>query len=84
MKISENLSKRSDEHTESGRGGESLNQSKAAAIVARLMSNAAGLEYGSVSVTAKLHEGQIVGVTYSTTENTRESEAEKEKTVKAV
>ena len=60
-----------------------MNQSKAEAIVARLLSNAAGLRYGSVSVTAKLHEGQVVGVVYSTTENTKEAEAEKAKIEKA-
>jgi hypothetical protein len=63
--------------------GESMNHGKAEAIVARLLSNAAGLRYGSVSVTAKLHEGRVVGVTYSTTENTRESEAEEAGSVKA-
>ena len=56
-----------------------MNQSKAEAIVARLLSYAAGLRYGSVSVTVKVHEGRVVGVTYSTTENTKETEAEKTK-----
>ena len=51
-----------------------MNQSKAEAIVTRLLSNAAGLQYGSVSVTAKIHNGRVVEVAYSTTESTRETE----------
>ena len=54
-----------------------MNQSKAEAIVARLLSNAAGLQYGSVSVTAKVHNGRVMEITYSTTESTRETEAKK-------
>lgn len=54
--------------------GEGMSQSKAEAIVARLLSNAAGLRYGSVSVTANVHDGRITNVVYSTTENTREAE----------
>jgi len=54
--------------------GESVSQSKAEAIVSRLLSNAAGLKYGSVSVTAKVHGGRIVEVVYSTTESAREIE----------
>ncbi len=49
-----------------------MNQSKAEAMVAQLLANAAGLRYGSVSVSAKLHDGRIVDVTYSKTEQTRE------------
>ena len=49
-----------------------MNQSKAEAIVARLLTNASGLRYGSVSISAKLHDGRVVEVSYSTTENTRE------------
>jgi len=52
-----------------------MNQSKAKAIVARLLSNAAGLKYGSVSITAKVHDGRVVEVLYATTENTRETES---------
>jgi len=51
-----------------------MNQSKAEAIVTRLLSNAAGLQYGSVSVTAKIHNGRVVEVVYATTESTRETE----------
>jgi len=49
-----------------------MNQSKAEAIVAQLLANAAGLRYGSVSVSAKLHDGRVVEVSYSKTEQTRE------------
>lgn len=57
-----------------------MNKSKAEAIVIRLLTNAAELRYGSVSVSAKVHDGRIVEVTYSTTENTREQEPKKNKT----
>jgi len=50
-----------------------MSQSKAEAIVARLLSNAAGLQYGAVSVTANIHNGRIMCVIFSTTENTREA-----------
>jgi hypothetical protein len=49
-----------------------MSQSKAEAIVAQLLTNAAGLRFGSVSVTAKLHEGRVVSVSFTTTEQTRE------------
>jgi len=52
-----------------------MNQSKAEKIVARLLMNAADLKYGSVSVTAKVHDGRVVEVLYATTENTREAES---------
>jgi len=51
-----------------------VSQSKAESIVARLLSNAAGLKYGSVSVTAKVHDGRVVEVVYATTESLRETE----------
>ena len=53
-----------------------VNQSKAEAIVARLLANAADLRFGSVAVTAKVHDGRVVEVSYATTECTRD---EKEK-----
>jgi hypothetical protein len=56
-----------------------MNRSKAEDIVTRLLANAAGLKYGTVSVSAKLHDGRVVEVAYSTTENTREPERKKEK-----
>jgi len=57
-----------------------MNQSKAEAIVTRLMANANGLKYGSVSVTAKVHDGRVVEVVYATTESTREKESDAVKT----
>jgi hypothetical protein len=51
-----------------------MNQSKAEAMVTQLLANAAGLRYGSVSVTAKLHDGRVVSVSYATTEQTKEQE----------
>jgi len=53
-----------------------LNQSRAEMIVAQLMSNAAGLRYGAVSVSAKIHDGRVVEVSYSKTESTREPESD--------
>jgi hypothetical protein len=51
-----------------------MSQSKAEAIVTRLLTNAADLKFGSVSVTAKIHDGRVVEVVYATTESTRETE----------
>jgi len=51
-----------------------MNQSKAESMVARLLNNAADMKYGSVSVTAKIHDGRVVEVLYATTESTRETE----------
>ena len=49
-----------------------MNQSKAEAIVTRLLLNAAELKYGSVSVTAKIHAGRVTEITHHVTESTRE------------
>jgi hypothetical protein len=49
-----------------------MNQSKAEAIVAQLLVSAAGLRYGSVSVSAKLHDGRVVEVSYTKTEQIRD------------
>jgi hypothetical protein len=54
-----------------------MNKTKAEAIVARLLANAAGLKYGVVTVSAKLHDGRVVEIAYSTTENTKEQEPKK-------
>jgi len=51
-----------------------MSQPKAEAIVSRLLSSATDLKYGSVSVTAKVHNGRVVEVVYSTTESARETE----------
>ena len=57
-----------------------MNQSKAEAIVARLLTNAAGLRYGSVSVTLSIHAGRITSTVFSVTENQREAEKKADKT----
>jgi hypothetical protein len=54
-----------------------MNQTKTQAMVAKMMSNAAGLQYGTVAITVKLHDGRVVQVSYSTTEHTRDNEAHK-------
>ena len=54
-----------------------MSQSKAEAIVARLLSNAAGLKYGSVSATIKIHDGRVTQISYDTTESMREAETKK-------
>ena len=51
-----------------------MSQSKAEKIVARLLSNVAGLQYGSVSVSVKIHNGRIMDVTHTVTESSRETE----------
>jgi len=48
-----------------------MNQSKTEEIVARLLSNAEGLLYGSVAVSVNLYNGHVVQIVYSTTENTK-------------
>jgi len=52
---------------------------KANEIVSQLLSNAAGVRYGVISVTAKLHEGRIVEVSLIRTEQTRDLEILKNK-----
>jgi hypothetical protein len=49
-----------------------MSQGKADAIVARLLSNAASLKFGSVSVTVKIHSGRVMDVTYIVTESMKE------------
>jgi len=49
-----------------------MNQSKAGAMVAQLLANAARVKYGNASVSVKLHDGRIVEVTYLTSEQTKE------------
>ena len=50
-----------------------MSQGKAEAIVARLLSNAAGVKFGSVSVTVKIHSGRVMDVTHTVTESVKES-----------
>jgi hypothetical protein len=54
-------------------------RSKAEEMVAQLLANAAGLRYGTVSVSAKLHDGRVVEISYFKTEQTREQVAKKDK-----
>jgi hypothetical protein len=51
-----------------------MSQSKAEELVARLLANAAGLRFGSVSVTVKVHNGRIVEALYATTQNIRDEQ----------
>ena len=55
-----------------------MNKSKIQAIVTQVLTNATEIQYGSVSVTLKLHDGQIVSVSYTTTVQTREPANEQE------
>ena len=59
--------------------GEIMNQTKAQAIVAQLLTNAAALRYGTVAVSVKLHDGRVVSVSYTTTEQTLEPGIKKSK-----
>ena len=56
-----------------------MNQSKAEGMVAQLLTNAAGLQYGTVSVSVKLHDGRVVSVSYLTTEQMVENHGNREK-----
>jgi hypothetical protein len=55
-----------------------MSQSKAEDMVARLLSNAADLMYGAVAVTAKVYNGQVTQVMYSTTENVKDTSSKDE------
>jgi hypothetical protein len=52
---------------------------KVEAIVAQLLANAAGVRYGAVSVSVKLHEGRLVEVSFSRTERTRDLDNDDDK-----
>ena len=56
-----------------------MNQSKAEEMVTQLLTNAAGLKYGNVAVSAKLHDGRVVSISYTTTEQTVENQNAKGK-----
>jgi hypothetical protein len=43
-----------------------------------LLTNAGGVRYGAVSVSAKLHDGKVVEISYSRTEHTRDLNGEKD------
>jgi hypothetical protein len=51
-----------------------MNKSKAEAIAAKLLTYVDGLQYGSVSVSAKVHDGRVVSVSYTTIEQTIEQQ----------
>jgi hypothetical protein len=51
-----------------------MNSNRQKEITETLFSNAQRILFGLVSVELKIHEGRIVAVTYSTTENTRQKE----------
>ena len=55
-----------------------MNKTKADGIVARLLANAAGVRYGVVTVSVKLHDGRVTTVEYNTTVSSRENEPKKE------
>ena len=55
---------------------ENMNKARAEGMVVQLLMNAARLQYGSVSVTAKVHDGRVVSVSYSTTEMTKEEKTD--------
>ena len=52
--------------------GERMSRSMAEDMVIKLLSSAAGLRYGRVVASVRVHEGNIVKVVFSTTEHTRE------------
>jgi hypothetical protein len=43
-------------------------------IAERICENAAKIHYGSVSATLTIHNGRVIAVTHSTTQNTREQQ----------
>jgi len=49
-----------------------MSHTKAEAMIAQLLENVAKVRYGSVSVTAKMHDGRVVEVTYLTSEQIKE------------
>jgi hypothetical protein len=51
---------------------------RAETIIGQFIANAAGVRYGAVGVSAKLHDGRVVEVSYSRTEHTRDLEPLKE------
>jgi hypothetical protein len=52
-----------------------MNLNRQKEIMETLFSNAQRVLFGLVSVELKIHEGRLVAVTYSTTENTRQKES---------
>ena len=56
-----------------------MTQVKADDIATQLLKTADEVRYGTVTVSAKLHNGRIVEVAYTKTEQTRVPENQKEK-----
>jgi hypothetical protein len=52
--------------------GKPRTNDRLAAIVTRLAENTAGIRYGSVAVTLRIHDGRIVDITYTATESQKE------------
>jgi hypothetical protein len=51
-----------------------MNDKRQKEIIETLFSNAQRIVFGLASVELKIHEGRLVAVTYSSTENTRRRE----------
>jgi hypothetical protein len=62
------------------REAEEMTKSRADMAVAKLLANAAGLRYGSVSVCIKIHDGRVTETIFTTSENTRDQKPKNEGT----
>jgi hypothetical protein len=51
-----------------------INSGKLSEIFCRLSNNLQNVRYGIVAVSLRIHDGRVVDVTHSVTENTREKE----------
>ena len=54
-----------------------MNKARTHEMVAKLLSKAAGLTFGSVTLTVKIHAGYVVEVSYLTNEQTRDKSPER-------
>jgi hypothetical protein len=54
--------------------GRRMNNKRQNEIIETLFDNAGRICFGQVSVELKIHEGRLVAVTYSSTENSRQKE----------
>ena len=55
-----------------------MNKEKAELIVSQLLNYSAGLQYGAVSMSIKIHNGRVFEVSYTKTEQVREKEPKQE------
>jgi hypothetical protein len=55
-----------------------MNKEKAELIVSQLLNYSAGLQYGAVSMSIKIHNGRVFEVSYTKTEQVREKETKQE------